>query len=155
KAHIKSLSGKNYQSLYDLKSLDFVLMFVPVEPAFMLAVTGDRELFMNAWSQNVLLVSPSTLLYVVRIVPQLWREEAENRNAKDIAKQGADLYDKLVGFVENLTALGTRLRQAQKEYDEARSKLVSGRGNLIGQAEKLRQLGVKPSKSLPLAFVES
>ena len=96
RAHIKGLSDKNYQALYGLKSLDFVLMFIPIEPAFMLGVTHDRELFMDAWQKNVLLVSPSTLLFVVRTVAHLWRQEAQNRNAQDIAKRGAELYDKLV-----------------------------------------------------------
>lgn len=155
RAHIKGLSDKNYQALYGLKSLDFVLMFVPIEPAFMLAVTHDRELFMDAWQKNVLLVSPSTLLFVVRTVAHLWRQEAQNRNAQDIAKRGAELYDKLVGFVEDLESLGNRLHQAQKEYDAAHSKLTGGRGNVIRQAEMLKQLGVKPTKALPAALVEA
>lgn len=155
RAHIKGLSEKNYQALYGLKSLDFVLMFVPIEPAFMLAVTHDRELFMDAWQKNVLLVSPSTLLFVVRTVAHLWRQEAQNRNAQDIAKRGAELYDKLVGFVEDLESLGNRLKQAQHEYDSAHSKLTGGRGNVIRQAEMLKQLGVKPTKSLPTAMIET
>ncbi len=155
KNHIRGLSEKNYHSLYGLKSLDFVLLFVPIEPAFMLAVTSDRDLFMDAWKRNVLLVSPSTLLFVVRTVAHLWRQEAQTRNAQEIAKRGAELYDKFVGFVEDMNALGNRLRQAQTEYDGAYGKLASGRGNLIGQAEKLRTLGVKPSKSLPPAVVEN
>jgi DNA recombination protein RmuC len=154
KGHIKGLSGKNYQSLYSLNSLDFVLLFVPIEPAFMLAVASDRDLFMDAWNRNVLLVSPSTLLFVVRTVAHLWRQEAQSRNAQEIAKRGADLYDKFVGFVEDMNALGNRLKQAQTEYDEAYGKLSSGRGNLVGQAQKLRQLGVKPSKSLAPGLVE-
>jgi DNA recombination protein RmuC len=154
KGHIKGLSGKNYQDLYSLNSLDFVLLFVPIEPAFMLAVASDRDLFMDAWNRNVLLVSPSTLLFVVRTVAHLWRQEAQSRNAQDIAKRGAELYDKFVGFVEDMNALGNRLKQAQGEYDEAYGKLTSGRGNLVGQAQKLRQLGVKPSKSLAPALVE-
>lgn len=154
RTHIKGLSDKNYQDLYGLKSLDFVLMFIPIEPAFMLAVTHDRELFMDAWNKNVLLVSPSTLLFVVRTVASLWRQEAQSRNAQEIAKRGADLYDKLVGFVEDMESLGTRLTQAQKDYDGALNKLSSGRGNLIRQAEQLKKLGVKPSKALPGPLVE-
>jgi DNA recombination protein RmuC len=154
KGHIKGLSGKNYQSLYSLNSLDFVLLFVPIEPAFMLAVASDRDLFMDAWNRNVLLVSPSTLLFVVRTVAHLWRQEAQSRNAQEIAKRGAELYDKFVGFVEDMNSLGSRLKQAQDHYDEAYGKLSSGRGNLVGQAQKLRQLGVKPSKSLAPALVE-
>jgi DNA recombination protein RmuC len=154
RGHIKGLSGKNYQSLYSLNSLDFVLLFVPIEPAFMLAVASDRDLFMDAWNRNVLLVSPSTLLFVVRTVAHLWRQEAQSRNAQEIAKRGAELYDKFVGFVEDMNALGNRLKQAQGHYDEAYGKLSSGRGNLVGQAQKLRQLGVKPSKSLAPALVD-
>jgi DNA recombination protein RmuC len=154
KGHIKGLSGKNYQTLYSLNSLDFVLLFVPIEPAFMLAVASDRDLFMDAWNRNVLLVSPSTLLFVVRTVAHLWRQEAQSRNAQEIAKRGAELYDKFVGFVEDMNSLGNRLKQAQSDYDEAYSKLSSGRGNLVGQAQKLRQLGVKPSKSLAPALVD-
>ena len=154
KGHIKGLSGKNYQTLYSLNSLDFVLLFVPIEPAFMLAVASDRDLFMDAWNRNVLLVSPSTLLFVVRTVAHLWRQEAQSRNAQEIAKRGAELYDKFVGFVEDMNSLGNRLKQAQSDYDEAYGKLSSGRGNLVGQAQKLRQLGVKPSKSLAPALVD-
>ena len=154
KGHIKGLSGKNYQSLYSLNSLDFVLLFVPIEPAFMLAVASDRDLFMDAWNRNVLLVSPSTLLFVVRTVAHLWRQEAQSRNAQEIAKRGAELYDKFVGFVEDMNSLGTRLKQAQSDYDDAYGKLSTGRGNLVGQAQKLRQLGVKPSKSLAPALVD-
>jgi DNA recombination protein RmuC len=154
KGHIKGLSGKNYQALYSLTSLDFVLLFVPIEPAFMLAVSSDRDLFMDAWNRNVLLVSPSTLLFVVRTVAHLWRQEAQSRNAQEIARRGAELYDKFVGFVEDMNSLGQRLKQAQTAYDEAYGKLSSGRGNLVGQAQKLRQLGVKPSKSLAPALVD-
>jgi DNA recombination protein RmuC len=154
KGHIKGLSGKNYQALYSLNSLDFVLLFVPIEPAFMLAVASDRDLFMDAWNRNVLLVSPSTLLFVVRTVAHLWRQEAQSRNAQEIAKRGAELYDKFVGFVEDMNSLGNRLKQAQSHYDEAYGKLSSGRGNLVGQAQKLRQLGVKPSKSLAPSLVD-
>ena len=154
RSHIKGLSDKNYQDLYGLKSLDFVLMFIPIEPAFMLAVTHDRDLFMDAWNKNVLLVSPSTLLFVVRTVANLWRQEAQTRNAQDIAKRGAELYDKLAGCVEDMESLGTRLNQAQKDYDGAINKLSTGRGNLIRQAEMLKKLGVKPSKSLPAPMVE-
>ena len=154
RAHIKGLSERSYQSLYGLNSLDFVLMFIPIEPAFMLAISGDQNLFMDAWKKNVLLVSPSTLLFVVRTVAHLWRQEAQTRNAQEIASRGAELYDKFSGFVEDMTSLGTRLGQAQREYDQAYKKLFEGRGNLIRQAEMLRELGVKPTKSLPANLAE-
>src|SRR5208282_5804533 len=149
KAHIKGLSGKNYQSLYSLNSLDFVLLFVPIEPAFMLAVASDRDLFMEAWNRNVLLVSPSTLLFVVRTVAHLWRQEAQSRNAQEIAKRGAELYDKFVGFVEDMRRVGGAIKSAQDAFDEADKKLITGKGNAIRQAEMLRELGVKPTKQLP------
>lgn len=148
RTHIKGLSDKNYQELYGLKSLDFVLMFIPVEPAFMLATSHDAELWQDAWKRNVLLVSPSTLLFVVRTVAHLWRQEQQTRNAKDIAQRGAELYDKFVGFVEGLELVGTRLNQAQKAFDDTHKKLSSGRGSLVRQAEMLRELGVKPTKRL-------
>lgn len=154
RTHIKGLSEKNYQQLYGLKSLDFVLMFIPIEPAFMLAVSNDNELWHEAWKKNILLVSPSTLLFVVRTVAHLWRQEQQNRNAQDIANRGAELYDKLAGFVEDLDTLGSRLKQAQQAYDGAYNKFASGRGNVIRQAEMLKQLGVKPSKQLPQDVID-
>lgn len=155
RAHIKELSEKNYQQLYGLQSLDFVLMFIPVEPAFMLAISYDSDLWQDAWKKNVLLVSPSTLLFVVRTVAHLWRQEQQNRNAQEIASRGAELYDKLVGFVEDLDTLGNRLQQAQKAYDGAYNKFTGGRGNVIRQAEMLKELGVKPSKQLPQNLVDA
>ncbi len=149
KNHIKELSEKNYQLLYGLKSLDFVLMFIPVEPAFMLAISHESDLWLDAWRRNVLLVSPSTLLFVVRTVAHLWRQEQQSRNAQEIASRGAELYDKLSGFVEDFEAMGVRLQQAQKAYDGAYSKLSSGRGNVIRQAQMLKELGVKPARQLP------
>ncbi len=155
RGHIKDLSGKNYQQLYALKSLDFVLMFIPVEPAFMLAIAHDSDLWQDAWKKNVLLVSPSTLLFVLRTVAHLWRQEQQNRNAHEIANRGGELYDKLVGFVEDLESLGTKLKQAQTTYEGAYNKLAGGRGNVIRQAEMLKELGVKPTKHLPQKLIDS
>jgi DNA recombination protein RmuC len=155
RTHLKALSEKKYQTIYALNSLDFVLMFVPIEPAFMLAVTNDRELFMDAWQRNVLLVSPSTLLFVVRTVAHLWRQEAQSRNAREIAGRGGELYDKLVAFVEDLRTVGERLKSAQSAYAFAEQKLYRGKGNAIRQAEMLRDLGVKPRNQLPRALVGS
>jgi DNA recombination protein RmuC len=153
--HIRELSDKNYQQLYGLKSLDFVLMFIPVEPAFMLAISHDSELWHDAWKKNVLLVSPSTLLFVVRTVAHLWRQEQQNRNAQEIASRGAELYDKLVGFVEDMDNLGIKLQQAQKSYEGACNKFSGGRGNVIRQAEMLKELGVKPTKQLPQKMIDA
>jgi DNA recombination protein RmuC len=148
RSHIKGLSDKNYQTLHGLKSLDFVLMFIPVEPAFMLAATGDNTLFEEAFVRNVLLVSPSTLLAVLRTVANIWRQENQSRNAQLIADHCARLYDKFVGFVDDLEEVGKRIEQTQRAYADAHGKLVSGRGNLVGQVERVRALGVKPAKRL-------
>ena len=153
--HIKELSDKNYHTLYDLNSLDFVIMFVPVEPAFMLALSQDDGLCESAWKKNVLLVSPTTFLFVVRTVAYLWRQEQATRSVRELSTRGAEFYDKLVGFVTDLAGVGNRLRQASQSYENARNKLVEGRGNLIRQAEMLRELGVKPTKNLPQDLVES
>lgn len=153
RAHVKGLSERNYQTLYGLKSLDFVLMFVPIEPAFMLAVTDDGGLFMDAWNKNVLLVSPSTLLFVLRTVAHLWRQEAQNRNAQEIARRGAELYDRLTSFVADLEKVGRNIKQASDAYGDAFDKLTRNKGNVIRQAEMLRSLGVKPTKSLPAPLV--
>jgi DNA recombination protein RmuC len=154
RTHIRVLSEKRYQDLYGIKSLDFVLAFVPIEPAFMLAVSNDSNLFQEAWDRNVLLVSPSTLLFVVRTVAHLWRQEAQSRNAQEIAKRGAELCDKLTSFVADLQNVGARLKQARDAFDLAEGKLVSGRGNVIWQAKTLRALGVKPTKLLPPSLLE-
>jgi DNA recombination protein RmuC len=149
RAHLKSLSERDYQSLYQLTSLDFVIMFVPIEPAFMLAISQDAKLWNEAWNRNVLLVSPSTLLFVIRTVAHLWKQEQQTQNVQEIARRGGDLYDKLVGFIEDLKGVGNRLVQAKDSYDEAFGKLATGRNNLIRQAELLKGLGVKAKKTLP------
>jgi DNA recombination protein RmuC len=121
----------------------------------MLAVTHDDALFMDAWQRNVLLVSPSTLLFVVRTIANLWRQEAQSRNAQDIARRGAELYDKLAAFVADLQKVGSKLKDAQSAYDEAEKKLSGGKGNVIRQAEMLKSLGLKTAKALPPALVEA
>ena len=155
RAHMNGLSEKNYPALYRMSSLDFVVMFVPLEPAFMLAVTNDRELFQHGWDKNVLLVSPSTLLFVIRTVATLWRQEDLSRNARAISERGAELYDRLVGFVDELAGVGKRLDQAHESYTEAVNKLRTNKGNVIRQAEMLKGLGVKPSKALPAEWVDA
>jgi len=149
RSHIKGLSEKKYQSLYELKTLDFVVMFIPLEPAFMVAVTNDSELFQHAWEKNVLLVSPSTLLFVIRTVASLWQQENISRNAIEISKRGGQLYDKLVGFVEDLQKVGRNLQLAQDSYQDAKNKFCQGTGTVIRQAEILKNLGVKATKKLP------
>ncbi len=155
RGHLRSLAAKDYQLLHGAGGIDFVLMFVPIEPAFLLAVDADAELFLDAWQRNVLLVSPSTLLFVVRTVAHLWRQEQQNRNAQEIARRGAELYDKLAGFVDDLRLVGDRLAAAQNAYASAERKLVSGRGNAIRQAEMLRDLGIKPTKRIAPQAVDT
>lgn len=154
RAHISGLAKRNYQSLYELPSLDFVVMFIPIEPAYAVAVANDGNLWFDAWQKNVLLVGPSTLLFVVRTVANLWRQEQQNRNVQEIVNRGASLYDKLTAFVADLDSIGAKMRQTQQTYDEAYKKLSTGQGNLVRQAEMLIELGVKPAKRLPQGLVE-
>ena len=153
--HIQGLSSKNYSSLYGIGSVDFVLMFVPIEPAFLLALKTAPNLYQEALAKNIVLVCPSTLMATLRTVAHLWRQDSQNRNALEIAKQCGTLYDKFVGFVDDLEKLGQRLDQAQTSYHDAFNKLKSGKGNLIRTAEKVRELGVKPSKNLSAPLIES
>jgi DNA recombination protein RmuC len=150
--HISGLSDREYQKMYP--TMDFVMMFIPMEPAFMLAAANDKQLFAQAWEKNVLLVSPSTLLFVLRTVAYLWRQEDQNRNAQAIADRGAKLYDKFCDFVKDLEEVGQRLKQAQNAYGDARNKLSEGNGNLVSQAQKLTSLGVKGSKKLPPGLLQ-
>jgi DNA recombination protein RmuC len=149
KQHIQGLSAKNYQDLYGVGSIDFVLMFIPIEPAFLAAMRHAPDIYQEALKKNIVIVCPSTLLATVRTVAHLWRQEHQNRNAQEIARQCASLYDKFVGFVEDLDKVGQRLEQAQISYIDAVGKLKTGRGNLIRTAENVKKLGVKPNKSLP------
>ncbi len=153
--HIQGLSSKNYSSLYGIGSVDFVLMFVPIEPAFLLALKTAPNLYQEALAKNIVLVCPSTLMATLRTVAHLWRQDHQNRNALEIAKQCGTLYDKFVGFVDDLEKLGQRLDQAQGSYHDAFNKLKSGKGNPIRTAEKVRELGVKPSKNLSAPLLES
>jgi DNA recombination protein RmuC len=153
--HIRELAEKNYQSLHQLQSIDFVCMFVPIEGAFMAAISSDSALWESSYERNVLLVSPSTLLFVVRTVAHLWRQERQKQNVQEIVNRGAELYDKLAGFVEDLKSVGERLEQAKTSYGLALNKLSTGKGNVIRQAEMLKALGVKPKKNLPVELVDA
>jgi DNA recombination protein RmuC len=154
KQHIQGLSAKNYQDLYGVGSIDFVLMFIPIEPAFLAAMRHSPDIYQEALKKNIVIVCPSTLLATVRTVAHLWRQEHQNRNAQEIARQCASLYDKFVGFVEDLDKVGQRLEQAQISYSDAVGKLKTGRGNLIRTAENVKKLGVKPNKSLPTKLTD-
>jgi DNA recombination protein RmuC len=152
--HVKGLSEKNYQQLYELKSLDFVLMFIPVEPAFNLAIQEEHSLYTEALEKNIILVSASTLLATLRTISHLWRQEYQNQNAQEIARQGGDLYDKFVSFLEDLLKVGTKINEVQGTYSEAMKKLYEGKGNLIKRAENIKKLGAKTAKTMDARLLE-
>jgi DNA recombination protein RmuC len=154
RSHIKNLNGKNYQNLYKLESLDFVLMFMPIEPAFALAVQNDPPLFSDAFEMNIVIVSPSTLLATLRTIASIWRQENQNKNALEIARQSGALYDKFVGFVDDLVIIGKKIDDSKNSYVDAMKKLTDGSGNLVRRAEKLKQLGAKASKNLPKSVLD-
>ena len=149
KRHIKSLSAKNYQNLYDIAGLDFVLLFMPIEPAFSLAVQAEEGLFMDAYEMNIVIVSPSTLIATLRTIASIWRQEYQNRNAQEIARQGGALYDKFVGFLNDLVEIGKKLDDTQKAYKASMNKLSDGKGNLIKKAQDIKELGAITRKNLP------
>ena len=154
RSHLKGLSGKDYQRLEGLHSLDFVLLFVPIEAAFAAALQAEPDLFREAFEQQVVIVSPTTLLATLRVIDSLWRQERQGQNAREIAERAGQLYDKFVAFVADLDEMGSRLQQLDKAYASARNKLVDGRGNLIGRVENLKLLGARASKSLPGELLE-
>ena len=149
RSHVRSLSNKSYEQIHGFKSPDFVLMFIPVEPAFGLAMQNDPDLYNEAFEKNIIIVSPTTLLATLSTIENVWKQEYQNRNAMEIASRGGLLYDKFVGFVENLEDVGKRIRQTNDSYESAMKQLSTGAGNLVGQAEKLRELGANASKKLP------
>ncbi|MBQ0756303.1 MAG: DNA recombination protein RmuC, partial [Amphritea sp.] len=153
--HIRGLSEKAYQNLEGVRSLDFVLMFIPVEGAFLLALQQDKELFSSAYERNIILVSPSTLLVTLRTINNIWRYERQNRFAQEIAHRGGELHDKFVGFVESLDDVGRHLGRTQNAFDTAHKRLSSGRGNLVNQAASLHKLGVKNKKELDKTLAQS
>ncbi len=155
KAHVNELSKKRYDTLYGIESPDFTLMFVPVEPAFSLAMQNDDTLFDHAFRQNVIMVTPSTLLATLRTVSSIWRQEKQTRNALDIAQRSGALYDKFVGFFEDMKRIGSSIQKSGEIYDAAMSKLKTGRGNLVNQVESLKKLGARAQKALPDEAVES
>ena len=148
KAHIKELGKKDYQDLQGIRTLDYVLMFIPIETAFLLAVEESPDLVKLALDNNIMLVSPTNLLVALRTINNIWQYEYQNENAQNIAKKAADLYDKFVAFTQDMDGLGTSLQTVQKKYDGAMNKLTEGRGNLVRRAEEFRKLGVQANKKL-------
>jgi DNA recombination protein RmuC len=155
RTHVDGLAARKYHKLDALDSPDFVVMFVPIEPAFLSALHEDESLWRYAYEKEVLLVGPTTLLFVIRIVDNLWQQEMQARNVQEVMDRGAALYEKFVGFVSDLEAIGANLRKVDQCYTGAMKKLSEGPGNLIGQVEKLKKLGLKSSKSLPKNLLDS
>ncbi len=153
RSHIDDLSGKSYQDF--APSLDFVMMFVPNEPAYLLALQNDPVLWQYAYDKRIILISPTNLIAALKLIVDLWKREYQNQNAQAIAERGAALYDKFVGFVDNMEKLGGQLDKSQKTFETAFGQLTSGSGNLVGQAEKLRDLGLKTKKKLPPSLTNS
>lgn len=147
KNHIKGLSAKNYADLYHIESPDFVLLFIPIESSFSIAVQHDIELFEFAWNRKVVMVSPSTLLATLKTIASVWKHERQTKNAIEIATKAGQMYDKFASFVGDLTKLGDQLDRSKNVYNDAFNKLSGGNGNLISRAEKLKQMGAKASKS--------
>lgn len=152
--HIDSLSAKNYQNLYDIAGLDFVLLFMPVEPAFSLAIQAEEALFMYAYKKNIVIVSPSTLIATLRTIASIWRQEYQNRNVKEIARQGGALYDKFVGLLEDLMEIGKKLDDTRKAYNASMNKLSVGKGNLIKKVQDIKELGASTKKNLPQKILD-
>lgn len=147
--HVDQLSAKKYEDLYEMESPDFVLLFVPIEPAFAVAINNDNKLYNKAFEQNIVIVTPSTLLATLRTIDSMWNNEKQQRNAIEIARQAGALYDKFEGFVGDLTKVGKKMDDAKSEYKGAMNKLVEGRGNIITSIEKLKKMGAKAKKSIP------
>lgn len=154
KSHIQELSAKKYEILYDCNGLDFVMMFMPVEPAYLLTIQSDPELWHYAYEKRILLISPTNLIAALKMVVSLWRQEYTSKNAQEIAKQSGELYDKFVGFVSDMEEVGSRLRQVQKSYDNSMNKLSLGKGSLVKKALDLKKLGLKTSKEFSPEVLE-
>ena len=154
RSHVKLLSDKGYQTATGIDTPDFVLLFVPIESSFSLAVQSDNELFNFAWDRKVVIVSPSTLLATLRTIASIWKQERQTRNALEIAEEGGKLYDKFVSFYEDLLAIGKKMDGAKSDYTEAMKKLYDGTGNLVRRAEKMRELGAKTNKQLPQNIID-
>ena len=149
KRHVEQLGNKNYQHLYEMESPDFVLLFIPIEPAFAIALNEDTQLYNKAFEKNIVIVTPSTLLATLRTIDSMWTNQKQQDNAIEIARQAGALYDKFEGFVTDLVKIGKKMDEAKTEYEGAMNKLVDGRGNLITSVQKLKIMGAKAKKSLP------
>jgi DNA recombination protein RmuC len=149
RGHIAGLAMAGYHKLPGIEAPDFVVMFVPIEPALLMALQADGELWADAYKQGILLVGPTTLLYVIRIINVLWQQERQARNVRDVMERGTELYEKFVGFVTDMEVIGDNIRKTDQSYSNAMKKLADGRGNLIRQVEMLKKLGLRTNKSIP------
>jgi DNA recombination protein RmuC len=154
KAHCKALSEKHYQSARHLNSPDFVLLFIPIESSFSIAIQEDQDIFSYAWDMKVVLVSPSTLLATLRTIASIWQQENQTRNAMEIARQGGALYDKFVGFIADMERIGKSISSTQSTYNDAMNKLHTGSGNLVSRVESIKKLGAKTSKEIPKLMLD-
>ena len=155
KAHVEGLKSRSYQKQKGIQSPDFVLLFMPLEPAYALALQGDPDLFQYAWDRKVVITTPTTFMATLWIIANIWQQEQQTANALEIARQGGALYDKFVGFVDSLSDLGRLLDRSQTAYQQALNQLKNGRGNLITRAENLRSLGVNTTKALDAQLVQA
>lgn len=155
RTHIKSLSEKNYQSSADFNTPDFVLLFIPIESSFSIAVQADQELFNFAWDKKIVIVSPSTLLATLRTIASIWKQERQTKNAIEIAKQSGALYDKFVGFIEDMDKIGKSIEVSRNSYENAINKLHKGSGNLVKRAQEIEKLGAKTTKQISSKFIEN
>lgn len=154
KSHVDQLGGKNYHDLYQIESPDFVLLFIPMEPAFALALNEDTTLYNKAFEKNIVIVTPSTLLATLRTIDSMWTNQKQQENAFEIARQAGALYDKFEGFVADLIKIGKKIEESKIEYQGAMNKLVEGKGNLITSVEKLKKMGAKAKKALPESILK-
>jgi len=154
KRHVEQLGEKNYHDLYQIESPDFVLLFIPIEPAFAIALNEDTALYNKAFEKNIVIVTPSTLLATLRTIDSMWTNQKQQENAYEIARQAGALYDKFEGFVADLVKVGNKIKDSKTEYDAAMNKLVEGKGNLVTSVEKLKKMGAKAKKSLPEAILK-